>query len=396
MTDLRLLMIAPAPVIQTGAQVTLDAKFVTGMRLQAALWPGTCDCLLRAGTTEIPFGARAVDPAREPFGLTVVARDETITPAHLDGYDLILCSADDDRNLTLDRIARAAGVPLVATLEYTLETRLQILRLDRNRGALRRLASAVRMRLREVTRRRLLRHAAGLQANGYPAHATCRAYDPHALLYLDNRMTGPLFADAADQSDRRARLLSGAPLRLVYSGRLEPMKGAQDLVPVAARLRDLAVPFRLDIFGTGPLEDTIARAIAAQGLAGQVQLHAPVDFETELVPWLRRNADLYLCCHRQSDPSCTYVENMGCGLAVAGYGNAMWLALAEASQAGWTTPLGDTDALARQIAAIEPDRAGLAACSDRSLQFARAHDFETEFARRMDHLRRIAEAARGT
>ena len=42
-----------------------------------------------------------------------------------------------------------------------------------------------------------------------------------------------------------------------------------------------------------------------------------VDFETELVPFTRQNADIFLGCHRQSDPSCTYLEAMGCGVAVA-------------------------------------------------------------------------------
>ena len=42
-------------------------------------------------------------------------------------------------------------------------------------------------------------------------------------------------------------------------------------------------------------------------------------FESELVPWMRQEADIFLSCHRQDDPSCAYLEAMGCGLPVLGY-----------------------------------------------------------------------------
>ncbi|SIS88526.1 Glycosyltransferase involved in cell wall bisynthesis [Roseivivax lentus] len=390
MTEPHLLMIAPAPVIRTDTGVTLDGKFVEGMRLQAALWPGTIRVLLREGARDIPFGARAIDPGREPFELTIRPADAAILPADLDGVDILLCSADDDRNFGLADMAVARGIPLVATLEYTLETRLRIAWLDESRPWPRRAISALRIALRERNRRGLLARAAALQANGYPAYAVCLRHDPEALLYLDNRMRPALFATDAEQAARHARLKAGAPLRLAYSGRLDPMKGVQDLVPVARSLASRNVPFTLDIFGTGSLRDRIAAQIGAAGLGDRVTLHAPLDFETGLVPWLRANADLYLCCHRQSDPSCTYLENMGCGLAVAGYANGMWAALAEASQAGWASPLGDVPALAAQIAACDADRDGLVQASDRARTFAQAHDFETEFRARMHHLAEIA------
>jgi len=154
-----------------------------------------------------------------------------------------------------------------------------------------------------------------------------------------------------------------------------------------AALRAAGVRATLDIFGAGSLRASTAEAAAAFG--GAVTLHDPVDFETRLVPLSRRTADIFLSCHRQSDPSCSYIEAMGCGLAVAGYGNRMWTRMQAESGAGVMAPLGDVAALAAAIAALDRDRPTLADACDRSLAFAKAHDFPTEFARRMDHLRAI-------
>ena len=68
------------------------------------------------------------------------------------------------------------------------------------------------------------------------------------------RMTPDLFATEAEMRARETLRAAGGPLRLVYSGRLETMKGAQDLLPVARRLIERGVDFTLDIFGTGSLD----------------------------------------------------------------------------------------------------------------------------------------------
>lgn len=388
----RLLMVAPAPVIRRGDDILLDGKFAEGMVLQSHLWPGVFDCVLREGARDIPFGACAYDGAVQGFGLTVLAPDEPLSAETIGGYDLLFCSADDARNFHIPALARAVGTPVATTLEYTLETRLKIAMLEPRRSLPRRLYSALKLIRQERSRRAFLSAMVGIQANGYPAWEVCKAFDPDTLLFLDNRMTDDLFVTEAELQDKQRRLMAGEPLRLVYSGRLEPMKGAHHLVPVATHLRDLGVPFVLEIFGAGSLEQSLKNDIGAQGLDKEVLLHGAVDFESDLVPHLRQNSDLYLCCHLQSDPSCSYLENMGCGLAVAGYDNRMWSALAAAAQAGWVAPSGRPRRLAAQLAGIEKDRAGIVRRMDNAAGFARAHDFQTESARRMAHLARLAGA----
>ena len=381
----RLLVLSSAPVVPMDGGHLLDIKFVEGMRLVRDLWDGPVGCLLRAQDHAFPF-ARTYAPGELPFDLTVLPREKAIGPEDIAGHDVIQCSGDSYDALHLPDLCREKGIKLVYVIENIPRTRQQIIALDTERSLPGKLRGIVWVMTREPRRRRAFRKADGLQANGYPAFSLYGPLNSNTMMFLDNRVSADLLATAEEMAAREARLAGGAPLRLVHSGRLEPLKGAQDLVPVARRLASRGVDFTLDIFGTGRLEGEIGRQIAAHGLQDRVRLHGAVDFATELVPFSRKNADIYLSCHRQSDPSCTYVESMGCGLAVAGYDNRMWSALCSASGAGWSAPLGRAAALADVIARVARDRQEAVRACRAAQGFAAAHAFEHEFRKRIAHL----------
>lgn len=382
-----LLVISSAPGQVQGDRLVLDKKFVEGMRRYQASWPGRVSCLLpRSDRADMPFADR-FDPADLPFEVQLFPEARRLSEQDLAAGEVVLCSGDNANYLHLAGLCRKLGKAIHFTIEYIPETRRQIVLMDPGRSSLRKLKSLVWLQVQEVRRRRAFRQAAGLQANGYPAARHYRPVNPRTLLYLDNRIDATLLATPDEMQARRAHLLSGGAIRLVHSGRLEPMKGSQDLVAVARRLRDLGVAFTLEIFGRGSLEPRIRQEIAQHGLDDAVRLKGTVDFATELVPHARRHADIYLSCHRQSDPSCSYLENMGCGLAVAGYDNRMWAELAAQSGAGWVAPLGDSAALADRIAQAATDRETLAARCEAARDFAGAHLFEDEFAKRIVQLK---------
>lgn len=382
------LMIAPAPVIETGNLVRLDVKFVEGMRLQQAHWPSRITCLLRRGAPAIPFG-RDYDRSELPFDLRILDHDEALDARHLEGGDIIYAGGDDFNCLGLvDHLK--PGQKIVYVIEYTDETRRQIIDLDRNRGLMGRLKGRIWLMKQEKKRRRAFLAADALQSNGYPAHDLYSPMCRDSILYLDGRMTSDLFATEAEMAAREAHLSSGGPLRLLYSGRLETMKGAQDLVPVAHRLAEKGVDFTLDIFGTGSLEAEVSNQIKSLPDPSRVRMHGAVDFETRLVPFTRQHADVFLGCHRQADPSCTYIEAMGCGVAVASYDNRMWQRLNGESQAGWGAALGDVSGLADQIARVARDRAAIVQAARNGWKFSQKHGFLPEFRMRMEHLARIA------
>ncbi len=389
----RLLMIAPAPVIElSDGKLRLDVKFVEGMNVHVAEWDGPVTCILKRGAEDIPFGA-TYDRADLDFTLEIIDREAAIDVRDLTANDLIFAGADmyDVLHLAAPE-QRPAGTKLVYAIEYDQDTRLRIASLDGKRSFLRKLRSKVWLLNQERRRRAALRGCDGVQANGYPAFSAYSKLNNNTILYLDGRMRHAIMATPQEQAARAVHLQSDAPLRLVHSGRLEPLKGGQDLIPVARALHQAGVNFTLDIFGSGSLGADIAKDIAAAGLGDMVHLHEPVDFETALVPFMRQNADLFLSCHRQSDPSCTYLECLGCGIPVVGYKNAMWQHMAVQSGGGWAVTLGEINALADKISELSGNPAALLKAGELGLEFAKAHAFETEFSKRMTHLADIARA----
>lgn len=381
----KLLVISSAPATLVDGKFFLDIKFVEGMRSYDVLWDGPVACLLRQGHDTFAFG-QAYTADQLSFSLKLLPEDNLVTADDIAGYDTILCCGDSHEYLHLAQICQETKAKLIFTIENISETRRQITLMDRSRSLPRKLYSLLWILKQERRRKRAFRIADGLQSNGYPSFATYGPLNGNAMMYIDSRVGADLLATKAEMDVRQKRLLDGAPLRLMHSGRLEPIKGSQDLVAVARRLASQDVAFELNIFGSGSLEAEIRSDIKEHKLDDRVKLHGAVDFETELVPFARTHADVYLSCHLQSDPSCTYIESMGCGLPIVGYGNQMWTALCQDSQAGWVTPLGKTDDFADAIMAADADRHQLVTRCTAAHEFAKARSFDNEFRRRIAHL----------
>lgn len=386
----QLLVISSSPAAMDGDKVILDRKFCEGMQFYCSGWDGPVRCLMRAHNGDFPF-REAYDPAALPFELQILDQDQPIETSHLGQADVILCSGDNPAYLHLAGLVRRHPAKLVYIIENIFQTRRKITTLDPTRSWPRKIYSILWDARQELRRRRAFPLAAGLQANGYPAAEDYGRINPNTMRYLDNRVSTALMVTPAEMEARTARLASDAPVRLIHSGRLEPIKGSQHLVAIARHLAEAGHDFILDIFGTGSLEEAIRRDAAAADLSDQIVLHGSVDFETELMPYARAKGDLYLSCHLQSDPSCTYLESMGCGLPVAGYANRMWAALRDDANAGWTVPLGDWQALARELDRLLQNRAEIARNALAAGDFAAAHSFEAEFSRRIAHLQALAD-----
>lgn len=380
-----LLVISSAPASLVDGKPYLDIKFVEGMRIYKKLWEGPVSCILKQRDDQFPFG-RVYRSDELSFDLNLMASNRAIGTEEVNRYDVVLCSGDNYEYLHLADICLSLRSKLVFIIEYTAETRRQIIFIDPLRSLPKKFYSLFWTMRQELRRRDAFRKADGIQANGYPAFSRYSSLNPNSMMYLDNRMAEQLLATENEMEARKKRLIAGAPLRLMHSGRLEHLKGSQDLIPIARQLALKGIDFTLDVFGSGSLEDEIRKDIAEYGLQDRVRLNGAVDFESKLVPFARQHADIYLSCHRQSDPSCTYIENMGCGLAVVGYANRMWSALCQESSAGWVAPLGDAQALADAIVDAGMDRQRLSTFCSAARRFAGSHTFESEFRRRITHL----------
>ncbi|MBW1868270.1 MAG: glycosyltransferase, partial [Deltaproteobacteria bacterium] len=140
----------------------------------------------------------------------------------------------------------------------------------------------------------------------------------------------------------------------------------------------------------GELGASMTAQIAEKGLSDVVKMKGVLDFKTELVPYTQIHTDLFICCHRQGDPSCTYLETMSCGVPIVGYDNEAFLGVVAESKTGWLTPMNRPDQMAQKIIELDRNRETIARASRASLHFARTHTFEKTFKRRVEHLQTAA------
>lgn len=361
--------------------IFLDRKFYDGLALYKKLWEYDLTVFLRQSNNPIPkFGL--VQYKKEDSFFTLV-KLKTIDKAQLTNLTMILASADEFRNLILSRLCEKVSKPCIYYVEYILETRLQINWLS-SKSSLSKLKSSVWLIMMEIKRRSAFRLATGLQANGMPAYSAYRSIIP-TLLYFDTRSTEEMIISEHELDTRLEKLAHQKKLRMAFSGRINKMKGADDLISLAKTLVKKNCDFQLDIFGDGELYKELKIEIAnSTELSKRVILHGAVSFADELIPYIKEHVDLFVCCHKQSDPSCTYLETYSCGVPIVGYNNKAHSGILELADVGWDIAMNDIEALARKILEINTNRLLLAEKSRNARVFAKDNTFMVSFQKRIN------------
>lgn len=371
-----------------GGEVILDVKFVEGMKLHCQLWPGPVRCVLWRGARRIDEPMRYA-AAKLGFDLIALDAGAPVPELLLDEAAMVYVAADDMKHLALPGAMRGRMGKLVFTVDEALPGRLSnALALQ---SSVRRRIGATLWNLRHERKlRHALAQAQAIHCNGFPAHDAYRRVNRQALRYLDNRIRTPMMVRAAEQQQRADTLRAGGPLRLVWFGQMEAQSGVVDLLEMAQLLHMRGRQFRLDILGAGPLRARMCAGVEGLGLEACVRVLPPMPFEADLVPFLRKHADLFLSPRRAPTPQSAYIEAMGCGLPILGYANRMVSRLQAESGAGWSVRRGNVAALARAVERLDEDRDSVILASVRAVEYARQNSFESVFARRMNDLRLIA------
>lgn len=362
-------------------RVSITRKLISGLQAYVQRWDADIVVPMQSGPLGSNLDNEAVDPRQLPFRLVV----DGDVRAEIAQSAVVLATATADQT-HLAPICRELQVPFAYVSEYSLRTRLQMVRAETRNPLL-----LLRRTLWHVQQERRLRRAIsladGVQCNGTPTYDAYRDLTPNPLLFFDTRSADDALIGADELATRLAGLMRHEPLRLAFSGRLVRIKGADHLIDVAQHLDRLGVAFHMTICGDGELSDSMRARIGSL----PVVMAGVLDFERELQPLLKRSIDLFVCCHRQGDPSCTYLETMSTGVPIVSYDNEAFVGVRAAAGTGWSVPMDRPDLMAAQIARLS--RAEIAEASHQSLGFAKLHTFEKVFDQRIEHLRRLSQAA---
>lgn len=375
---------APDPASE---QTFLPRKFVDGIADLAELWDGRLvlaipDAPQRDDTLDyIP-----VERAALPFDLCAFPTDATAQRTLLQSAALV-CVPMVSRYIQIPSLCAALHLPFVLDADFTPTIREEIIRLE-TKNPLRRWRRLLWQHNMEKNYTAMVRAAQGIQLHGPEAFNTYAPLNPSPMMYLNTRVHAAMLPTPTQMQLRVERLRAGKPLRLIYSGRWRAMKGVQDLPRVALELRRFGVRAEWDIFGGGALAKQLERAVADAGLDN---LHLNGErMYPDLMRFAADTADLFVCCHKQGDPSTTFIEMLSMGVPLVGYDTSGLRGMVSLSGAGWLTPRGDVNALAARLAELDRDRESLIAASCAAVEFTRDKTFQDESRVRVAHLNAVA------
>ncbi|WP_349367875.1 glycosyltransferase [Salinarimonas sp.] len=186
---------------------------------------------------------------------------------------------------------------------------------------------------------------------------------------------------------RKRVTVRDGPLRLVYAGRADAMKGPYDWVEALARLRDLGVDFRATWLGDGTELEAMRTRIAQADLADRVETPGFVRERAAVLEALR-DAHAFAFCHLTPESPRCLVEALISGCPIIGYEGAYAADLIAEHGGGRLVPRGDVGALASTLASLDADRDALADLIARASRDGRPHDDISVFRHRSELIKR--------
>lgn len=160
---------------------------------------------------------------------------------------------------------------------------------------------------------------------------------------------------AADLSRaRRARLHRrvAASLRILFVGRLVPLKNADVLIAALAKLEGKSVAFRCEIVGDGPDRARLEAQVARLGLSRRVSFTGALPL-TEVLDRYER-ADVLVCASEAEGWPKVIAEGMAFGLVCIGSDRGLMPWMLDEGR-GLVVPARHTDALAAALERVATD-----------------------------------------
>lgn len=221
-------------------------------------------------------------------------------------------------------------------------------------------------------------------------HHAASAPDPHCTYDTHTHLSDQITIEAL--ADKTARIVSGAPIRIVYVGRAAAMKGPADWITTLERLHERGVPFRARWIGDGPELAAMRQRVAGSALAGMVDLPG---FEGDRETLLKsmRDSDIMLFCHKTPESPRCLIEALVSGCPIVGYETAYPRGLVQDKGGGAFAPQDDVSALVDRIAHLHQERDALARLVGAAAASGEAYHEDAVYEVRANLMKRAAIGA---
>lgn len=147
-------------------------------------------------------------------------------------------------------------------------------------------------------------------------------------------------------------------LRIVYVGRVDPMKGPDDWLDVLSSLKDRGVRFSAEWIGSGMGLDRFRNRVAELGLSDRVTAPGQIHDRAGILGRLRA-AHVFLFCHKTAESPRCLIEALASATPICGYEGGFARDLLATAGGGILTPPDDPAALAKALEDLAGDRSAL-------------------------------------
>lgn len=186
---------------------------------------------------------------------------------------------------------------------------------------------------------------------------------------------------------KKLETVKHGPLRILYCGRAEPMKGGHDWVRTLALLKSAGVEFRATWIGYGSQLSDMERQARQDGLTEEEASFPGFLEDRNAILQNYRDAHVLMFCHKTDESPRNLIESLHSATPIVGFRDAYAEALVNEEGGGVLVDRGDVDRLAKSIEALAVDREKLAGLIERAGRSASHLTREQVFKQRSDLVR---------
>lgn len=156
----------------------------------------------------------------------------------------------------------------------------------------------------------------------------------------------------------KAESAADGPLKLLYVGRADPMKGPLDWIEVLKRLAASGVNFQARWLGDGSERAEMMTRIEKAGLCARIEMPGFVNDRSAILKELR-HAHIFMFCHMTPESPRCLIEALSSGCPIVGYASPYSEDLIAGHGAGALVPRGDKAALVQELVDLSQERSRL-------------------------------------
>jgi colanic acid/amylovoran biosynthesis glycosyltransferase len=193
---------------------------------------------------------------------------------------------------------------------------------------------------------------------------------------------------AGSELERKIASCGDGPLKVVYVGRADPMKGGTHWLDVLTGLRARGVDFSACWLGDGSELTLLRDKARAAGLAPHQVEFAGFVSDREAVRAAYRGAHIMLFCHLTDESPRNLIESLHAATPLVGYRDPFSAGLVDEQGAGHLVARGDTSGMIDAVAALAGNRDDLADLVLRASRSASTLTRERVFEERSEIIKR--------